>query len=241
LIDQAQAGEDGIQLMTELLEASGQHGHCVTGFASREDGLRALRAGAYHYVQKTADWPALFEELILQMSLLVESRKTRRETEWLRVLTENVRQFQSCLNREDVAVAVIDGALRLGFHQARLAGLEPAHNEAETATARVGVSHAGSSPSQHTGGQPHKLMGELGPSPHPYIHPHSRAEAVGRVGCEVEIVVWPRACFLSMCAARSGAVSRQPAPTAAAAFHRIRAEWFGVSVAINDAQPADGA
>jgi len=44
-------------------------------------------------VQKTADWPVLFEELILQMSLLVESRKTRRETEWLRVLTENVRSF----------------------------------------------------------------------------------------------------------------------------------------------------
>jgi GAF domain-containing protein len=122
LIDQKlRAGEDGIQLMTELLGVSPDSTAIVlTGFASREDGLRALRAGAYHYVQKSADWPALFEELILQMSLLVESRKTRRETEWLRVLTENVRQFQSCLNREDVAVAVIDGALRLGFRQARL-------------------------------------------------------------------------------------------------------------------------
>jgi two-component system response regulator AtoC len=96
LVDQKlRASEDGIQLMTGLLEASPDSTAIVlTGFASREDGLRALRAGAYHYVQKTADWPALFEELILQMSLLVESRKTRRETEWRFVRHGCGRSFQ---------------------------------------------------------------------------------------------------------------------------------------------------
>jgi GAF domain-containing protein/CheY-like chemotaxis protein len=123
IIDQKLRGEkvDGIQLMANLLRTSPESAAIVlTGFASREDGLRALQAGAYRYIPKSADWPTLFQELKLLMGWLVTSRKKRREMEWLRILTEIGQQFQFCLRREDVAEAIIAGAVRLGFKQARL-------------------------------------------------------------------------------------------------------------------------
>lgn len=123
LIDQRLKGDkvDGIELMKTLLEVSPESAAIVlTGYASREDGLRAMRSGALRYIRKTPDWSTLFEELTLIIGSVVESRRTRSEAEWLRVLTEIGQQFQSCLNRDEVAAVLITGARKLGFRQARL-------------------------------------------------------------------------------------------------------------------------
>lgn len=112
---------DGIGLMTELLRASPESVAIVlTGFASREEGVRALQAGASSYIHKSANWVQVFDELTLQIPLLVESRRHQRESRWLHILTDIGQQFQSCTRRDEVADAIIAGALQLGFQQARL-------------------------------------------------------------------------------------------------------------------------
>lgn len=112
---------DGIELMTELLSGSPESIAIVlTGQASRAEGVRALEAGAGSYIHKSADWQQVFEHLVLQIPLLVEKRRHQRESRWLRILTDIGQQFQSCIRREQIADAIIAGALELGFQQARL-------------------------------------------------------------------------------------------------------------------------
>ncbi|MGB8646293.1 MAG: GAF domain-containing protein [Anaerolineae bacterium] len=70
---------DGIELTTRLLKASPSSGAIVlTGFASVEDGLRALQAGADDYIPKTRNWDTLFKELTLRIKVLIENREIRR-------------------------------------------------------------------------------------------------------------------------------------------------------------------
>ncbi len=70
---------DGIALARRLLSNSPNSGAIVlTGFASVEDGLRALQAGADDYIAKTRNWDTLFKELGLRIKVLVENREMRR-------------------------------------------------------------------------------------------------------------------------------------------------------------------
>jgi GAF domain-containing protein/ActR/RegA family two-component response regulator len=101
LIDQVLPREElnGIALMKELRGASpGSEAIVFTGFATREDGLRALREGAYRYLHKGSDWKLLFEELIIQVRSLVESRETRRQKDWLQML----KRIGDKINRQSV-------------------------------------------------------------------------------------------------------------------------------------------
>ncbi len=121
VIDQRLRREDGIELMGELLKLSPESAAIVlTAYTSPEDGRRAMEAGADDYIYKSSEWREVFRLLNMKIVFHAENRRTKRETEWLHKLNEIGQRFQECLNREQVAQAIIESALTLGFLQARL-------------------------------------------------------------------------------------------------------------------------
>ncbi len=117
LIDQrlGPAEPDGIELMQELLRSSPDSTAIVlTGFASHDDGLRALQAGANSYIPKNADWTNLFEELKIRVGALVENKKAQlrrlQELESLVKIESAVIGIQSEADLQNVLRAVVQQA-----------------------------------------------------------------------------------------------------------------------------------
>lgn len=118
LIDQRLGpGPDGIDVLQNLLRLSPDSSAVVfTQQGDDEAGMRAYRAGAYRYMYKTSQ-P---EELVLVLRSLRDWRETRRERDWLRVLTEIAEAAQRVLTVSKVSEVIVRAAPRFGFARARL-------------------------------------------------------------------------------------------------------------------------
>jgi GAF domain-containing protein len=130
---------DGVALMEELRRASPSSDAIVFTGYDVEEGLRAFDAGAYRYLTKPFDT----RELVRILTVLQRERETRRERDWLHVLSEIAWQMQQADDVHALADVIVRGGLRFGFRRARLRLFEQAGQEAAGDPEMVGVSQAG--------------------------------------------------------------------------------------------------
>ena len=121
VLDQRLGPVEGLSLIEPIKAANPNTAVIIlTGFESPEDGVRALRAGAWRYLPK----PAQPAEMLIAIQTWLEWRRTWSERAWLRILHDFSATVQGLNEPQAVAEAIVDAARQLGFANARLWRLE---------------------------------------------------------------------------------------------------------------------
>lgn len=118
IIDQRlDTGKDGIEAMKELRIASPDSDAIIlTGVGDQDVGTRAYQAGAFRYLSK----PVEEGELIFVLKSLMQSRREEVESAWRKVFSEMMENALHKTNFNDVAKAVVEHSLQLGFARAAI-------------------------------------------------------------------------------------------------------------------------
>ncbi len=130
-------GLSGIDLIENL---HGNHARMdfvlFTGLDEPEIGLRAYMAGAHRYLVK----PFEPSELIWIVKSLIQQRSADYERNWLRLLNEVAEKTQKAVSIAQVAEALVEGGLHLGFERARIYRVE---QDEDGNQVLAGISQAG--------------------------------------------------------------------------------------------------
>lgn len=118
LIDQRLGpGPDGIEVFQQLRQINPDaEAILFTGAEDLAAGLRAYEAGVHRYLPK----PIEPRELVWILQSLWNSRTTRSERDWLKILNDVAEELQQTPAIADVAAIAVAGGRRLGFERARL-------------------------------------------------------------------------------------------------------------------------
>jgi len=139
------AGKDGIEAMRELKSISPDSSAIMlTGINDHEVGVRAYQAGAYRYLAK----PVEEEELIFVLKSLMQSRREEIENKWRKTFSEMMETALHYSKFNDIAKAVVDYSLQLGFTRAHLFWA-PKQDESHPRNIFVGIEYAGNNCASH--------------------------------------------------------------------------------------------
>ena len=110
IVDLRLADEDGITLMEKLHALNPEMPVIIlTGHASVEGAVEAMKRGAYTYLTKPFD-P---RELVLQIGRALESRKLANENQRLRGLLKEKYDFANIVAKSDIMQKLLEGVSRI--------------------------------------------------------------------------------------------------------------------------------
>jgi two-component system, NtrC family, response regulator GlrR len=110
IVDLRLAGGNGISLMTELHSVNPEMPVIIlTGHASVESAVEAMKKGAYGYLTKPFDTP----ELLLQIERALENRRLNSEIQRLKELLEEKYDFTNIIAKSDGMRKVLDVVSRI--------------------------------------------------------------------------------------------------------------------------------
>ena len=112
IVDLRLAAEDGIKVMEKLHALNAEMPVIIlTGHASVEGAVEAMKRGAYTYLTKPFD-P---RELILQIGRALESRKLANENQRLRGLLKEKYDFANIIAKSDKMQALLEAVSRIAM------------------------------------------------------------------------------------------------------------------------------
>ncbi len=128
LIDERLPNDSGIEVM-HVIKLNYPHLPVIifTGFEDEEAGERALRAGAYRYIEKSdgRDFRRYLRELGLQVRLAAEHGRLARQRDVFRRLLDISRSILSYPTLDDVLQAIAEGVRELtGFRIVRVSEID---------------------------------------------------------------------------------------------------------------------